>query len=173
MENQRIRLSKTMLKNALIRLLANKSIDKITVYELCAEAQINRTTFYKYYGNPRQLLDDIIQDIALDFEQALLADLSERSGTHKALEYLAADRVKIRTVLESVEEQELLNKIFAIPALQNTLAAFLSKPLTEAEKEYTKLFFYQGGYAIIRRWLDKGCPETPAQMAAPLAYVER
>ena len=46
MENQRIRLSKTMLKNALIRLLANKSIDKITVYELCAEAQINRTTFY-------------------------------------------------------------------------------------------------------------------------------
>ena len=46
MENQRVRLSKALLKEALVRLLETKPLDKITIYELCAEAQINRTTFY-------------------------------------------------------------------------------------------------------------------------------
>lgn len=46
MENQRVRLSKTMLKNALISLLAEKNIDKITIYELCKK--INHQTFKKW-----------------------------------------------------------------------------------------------------------------------------
>ena len=47
MENQRIRLSKMLLKNALMKLLEEKPLEKITIYELCAEAQLNRVTFYK------------------------------------------------------------------------------------------------------------------------------
>ena len=57
MENQRIRVTKRMLKEALIRLLKQKSIEKIKVQELCTEAQINRTTFYKYYGSQYDLMD--------------------------------------------------------------------------------------------------------------------
>ena len=63
MENQRIRLSKTMLKNALIELLKTKNIEKISIYELCGQAQINRTTFYKYYGSQYDLLADIENDV--------------------------------------------------------------------------------------------------------------
>ena len=55
MENQRIRITKRMLREALIRLLGKKPIEKIRVQELCQEAQINRTTFYKYYGNQYDL----------------------------------------------------------------------------------------------------------------------
>lgn len=173
MENQRIRLSKTMLKNALIRLLGSKALDKITVYELCAEAQINRTTFYKYFGNPGEVLDAIMQDIVMSFEQCLIADLTQRNGAHNALDYLASEQATIRTLLSTVDEQALQDKIFALPALQEVLEDFLSKPLTEAEKEYAKVFFYQGGYAIIRRWLDQGCPEPPTQMTTPLSYISR
>ena len=48
MENQRIRLSKTLLKNALVHLLQKKPLNKISVLEICETAQINRTTFCKY-----------------------------------------------------------------------------------------------------------------------------
>jgi len=51
MENQRIRLSKAMLKNGLLKLLKEKSLNEITICELCAVSGINRTTFYKYYGS--------------------------------------------------------------------------------------------------------------------------
>ena len=70
MENQRIRVSKTMLEGALMRLLREKRVDKVTVYELCQEAGINRTTFYKYYGSPQDLLDQIIAEMLAQFEQA-------------------------------------------------------------------------------------------------------
>lgn len=60
--NQRVAISKYLMKEALLKLLKEKSIGKISVSELCKEAEINRTTFYRYYETPR----DILQEIALD-----------------------------------------------------------------------------------------------------------
>ncbi len=70
-ENQRIRLSKQLLRNALISLLEEKSINKISVREICETAEINRTTFYKYYGSQYDLLEDI--------ENILLDELTEKN----------------------------------------------------------------------------------------------
>ena len=44
----RIAKTKSRLTAALSVLAAQKPIDKITVSELCKEATVNRTTFYKY-----------------------------------------------------------------------------------------------------------------------------
>ena len=63
MENQRVKLSKIMLKNALVELLETKPINKITVYELCRSAEINRSTFYKYYGEPQDILNEIVNEL--------------------------------------------------------------------------------------------------------------
>ena len=53
MENQRVYLSKKLLENALISLLKQKSLYKISIRELCEVASINRSTFYKYFSlNP-------------------------------------------------------------------------------------------------------------------------
>ena len=72
MENQRIRLSKTLLKNALVELLRVKRIDKISISELCEAAQINRTTFYKYYGSQYDLLSEMEQDFFQQLQQNFL-----------------------------------------------------------------------------------------------------
>ncbi|MCC8090140.1 MAG: TetR/AcrR family transcriptional regulator, partial [Oscillospiraceae bacterium] len=55
-ENQRVMLTKRLLKDALIRLLNGKSIDEISVTELCRESGINRSTFYHHYGSPYDVL---------------------------------------------------------------------------------------------------------------------
>jgi len=51
MENldNRVRYTKTVLQQALLKLLQTKHIDKITIKELCQEAKINRGTFYLHY----------------------------------------------------------------------------------------------------------------------------
>ena len=71
MENQRIRLSKTLLKNALVHLLQKKPLNKISVLEICETAQINRTTFYKYYGSQTDLLNEIESDFLRSSTKAL------------------------------------------------------------------------------------------------------
>lgn len=58
-----------MPKNALIELLGEKPLEKITVYEICRKAQINRTTFYKYYGSPSDLLEDVEKDFFREVEE--------------------------------------------------------------------------------------------------------
>lgn len=61
--NQRVAISKILMKEGLLRLLKKKHISKISVSELCKKAQINRTTFYRYYQTP----SDVLQEIALDY----------------------------------------------------------------------------------------------------------
>ena len=47
-ENQRITLTKKLLQEGLLRLLEVKTLDNISVTELCRESGINRATFYNH-----------------------------------------------------------------------------------------------------------------------------
>ena len=48
----RIVKTKTKLMQALSELTQDRSMDEISVSELCKKAGVNRTTFYKYYQVP-------------------------------------------------------------------------------------------------------------------------
>ena len=52
-------LTKQLLQTAFLKLLKVKPIHAISIRELCAEAGINRTTFYYHYGSQYDLLEDI------------------------------------------------------------------------------------------------------------------
>ncbi|MBR8643897.1 TetR/AcrR family transcriptional regulator [[Brevibacterium] frigoritolerans] len=50
-QDRRIDRTKTFLKDALLKLLSENPISKISITELCNEANINRGTFYAHYDN--------------------------------------------------------------------------------------------------------------------------
>lgn len=55
----RVQFTKMKLREAILELLKNKSIDKITIKEICDRAGLNRGTFYLHYDSPSDLLKDI------------------------------------------------------------------------------------------------------------------
>ena len=55
----RVRYTRNALKEAMLKLLNDKPVGKITVKELCDTAGINRGTFYLHYDSPAALLTDI------------------------------------------------------------------------------------------------------------------
>lgn len=63
-----IRIQKTQaaIKNAFFELRAQKSVEKITVKELCQRAQINKSTFYTHYDDI-YALSDAMQAEAIAF----------------------------------------------------------------------------------------------------------
>ena len=63
MEDRRIRKTKTAVKQALVRLLGEKTFDQITVTTLCEAADISRITFYTHYGDKYELAEDLFQDL--------------------------------------------------------------------------------------------------------------
>ena len=61
-ENKKVVFSKSILKRALVKLLKEKSLDRIGVSELCKTAGVNRSTFYAHYETVQELLDEIEEE---------------------------------------------------------------------------------------------------------------
>lgn len=56
--------TKKALLDAFYKLSKTERIEDITVSALCKEAKVNRTTFYKYYSVPSDVLIEKAQDVA-------------------------------------------------------------------------------------------------------------
>lgn len=165
MENQRIRLTKKLLQNALIQLLHQKSIDKISVTELCRCAEINRVTFYKYYSNP--------SDVLLERKNELLTDIEERISTYEktslhlisALEFFQENRKELIVLMKNLPGNEMEEWLFHSPKIQKILLENNLHEYKDADKERAYLFICNGSYSVIRKWMMEGCPESPKHLA--------
>ncbi len=62
-ENRRTTMTKKLLQNSLIEILEKKTIHEITIKEICDNADINRSTFYRHYNTPLKLLEEIYDNV--------------------------------------------------------------------------------------------------------------
>ena len=73
-DDQRIALTKRLLREGLLCLLSKTDLNKISVTQLCIESGVNRATFYRHYEEPRDILNDIkyeiFQEVATYAEKA-------------------------------------------------------------------------------------------------------
>ncbi len=83
MENQRVYLSKKLLENALISLLKQKSLYKISIRELCEVASINRSTFYKYFSSQFDLLNYMENNLLKGIDNILGEPLKSNESIKK------------------------------------------------------------------------------------------
>ena len=72
----RTKKTKKLLREALESLLRDKSLDDITVKEICEHASINRVTFYDHYFNKEELHNEIISQIEHDIIKEFKKDNS-------------------------------------------------------------------------------------------------
>ena len=57
---------KDALAQALLTLLHHEAVEKITVDQLCREADLHRSTFYRYFQDKYDLLHYVFQKIWLE-----------------------------------------------------------------------------------------------------------
>jgi AcrR family transcriptional regulator len=164
MENQRIRLTKKMLKEALVRLLEHEPIEKITVYQLCSEAEINRTTFYKYYGSPSDLMNDIQSDFINELEKSLL-EKDRPVSLQMILTYIDTHRESCKALLRSAFDNGFFEKIISLSLITQKLDEQTSPKYSGYKKEYVKEFVIYGTYSIISKWLRSEKAESPEKIA--------
>ena len=63
MENRRVQMTKRLLKEALLELLDEKPLEKISVTDVCRRADVNRSTFYAHYMDTTALLHEMEQEV--------------------------------------------------------------------------------------------------------------
>ena len=67
----RKRYTQMVLKQSFLKLLKEKPVNRITVKEVCALAQLNRATFYAHYSDCFALMESIENELIDTFENSL------------------------------------------------------------------------------------------------------
>lgn len=108
--DRRIENTKENIRRALIKLSVAKPYPEITVKELCAVADINRTTFYTHYKNTREVLDDVEKRAleSYDWQHSL-----DRENRQSVLAFLKKHKEVFSLLLDygSIKQRLLNNSI--------------------------------------------------------------
>lgn len=118
MENQRVRLTKKLLKDSLIEILKTNTIYETTVSKLCMKAELNRSTFYKYYENIYDVLADIEYDIIKDsakcFDRQLdLLDISSLyTSIDKLLQFMKNNKDLFYIIVNKNNDPDFYSNMF-------------------------------------------------------------
>lgn len=158
-ENRRVRLTKRLLKEALVQLLGEKDIEKITVSELCRVAEVSRSTFYIHYASGYDVLRDVEGDLLAGMKSEL-EKVPEDAGwtlgeqVCQMCRYLEKHREVARQVFRvSTPHSDFSSDLLRMRiAMQPERYAFLREGSRE-EAGMVSAFLAAGGFEVIRRWV--------------------
>ena len=168
-EDRRVTITKRMLKDALIEMLREIDIYHISIRELCQRADVNRTTFYKYYGSQFDLLADMEKDM-LDFLSNAITEHAANPVRiiEAACEYMESHLEFVRLIINNNVDPLFPQKLFSQAAVREAALAKYDDKQDPAELEYRFHFIAYGAYRVICVWLNKDNREPPQQIARQL-----
>ncbi len=158
--NRRRRESVAKIEHVFIELLQTNRLNQITVSNICKRAGLNRTTFYANYLDIYDLADKIKEHLESEPER-LYQD--EHINSFNSNDYLKLFR--------HIKENQLFYKTYFKLGYDNHYKILLYDTV-QAEKyfnnkhiEYHIEFFKCGLNAVIKKWLENDCLETPEEIA--------
>jgi len=167
----RILRTRQLIKDALIDLLQEMDLNKITVNRIAERATINRVTFYLHYHDIQDMLEKMAQEMAEDIEGIMTGTATNMSS------FDDIDSLKLLKLLEHIAENSKFYKVVLgstrTPIFTERLLKILTKSITErAEIDFLvtntdiqrDIAIWHGSSALIGTivaWLRKDMPYTP------------
>ena len=157
--NKRRKETRDKISKVFITLLQTREINEISVTDICKMANINRSTFYVNYIDIYDLADKIGQE--LENEVAFLYQ-EEKDNQNNSNNFLK--------LFKHIKDNQLFYKTyFKLKMDQNFIIKeydyHLSKKMyNDKYIDYHMEFFKAGLNAMIKKWLNNGCKETPEEM---------
>ncbi len=169
------KITRQNLSDAFWQLYLKKKIEKITVKEICELAGYNRSTFYVYYKDVYDILDEIEDRIitAQEFKEIILEQLLRESDKKEILKnmlQLFEHNIKYLPILLSEKGDPLFRQKLLKKLLPVILSVFPG--LTPAEITDVKYIMeYQSAAALstIAKWYLNG-KDIPLEHFVEILY---
>ena len=173
--DQRVRMTKKMLRSALIELLQKKPLQSITVKELCSHAGINRGTFYSHYYDIYDLMEKIENEMFSELQEALsnypLADTSSSVSNplsiYSAVFAILSENYDMCAILLGENcDKSFIDKVISF-GKEKCLEQYqeLYPSVNRRDIEFFYAFVASGYLATLRLWLEGGRKEPVSEMA--------
>ena len=163
--DRRVKYTRALLKEALIELLQEKHISKISVKALCEKADVNRSTFYTHFSNQFALLSHIQNEVKNNLKHFLEQYIDDRMPITEQnligiLEYAKKNKALFTVLLSENSDQafqkDLIELVELIP---------FQYDIPPRKKEYILNFAITGCISVFHKWLREGAQESPQEMA--------
>lgn len=137
---------------AFIELIQSKDISGISVSDICRLAGVSRTTFYVHYTD----IYDLAEKARRSLEKELVGRLSpERSGSLRLLQHIKDNQGFYRMYFKLSESGS--RGAYTYDVNQTGCG-------DERRSGYHAEFFNAGFNAVVRKWVDSGCAESPEEI---------
>ncbi len=171
-ENQRVMLTKRLLKDALIKMLQTTSLEKVGISALCENAGINRSTFYKYYGSQYDLFEEMENDML----ERIQEELSERSTLKESLiricRFLEKNREFALTLINLNIDRHFPQKLFQLQSIKEKMMLNTGNYSDPAFLSYTATFLSFGFFFLIFDWISKDKRESAEEIAELIVKLQ-
>lgn len=154
--------TKEMLAESLMKLLARRTLDKITIQDIVDDCGYNRQTFYYHFHDIYDLIDWIFAAQTQELIEKCRACGSLDVGVEAVIAYMRENRRLILNILRSVNGEKLLDNLYR-SAQSIVLSALENHPgMQELSTEYRELVAEAFKYALaglLIDWMRAGIPE--------------
>ena len=154
--------TKEMLAESLMKLLARRTLDKITIEDIVDDCGYNRQTFYYHFHDIYDLIDWIFAAQTQELIEKCRACGSLDVGVEAVIAYMRENRRLILNILRSVNGERLLDNLYR-SAQSIVLSALENHPgVQELSTEYRELVAEAFKYALaglLIDWMRAGIPE--------------
>lgn len=156
--NKRRRQSREKIEKVFIEMLQTKELQQISVSDICKAAKLNRSTFYANYLDIYDLADKISEQLVEQVKELYIDEQQEKFNSN---DYLRLFR--------HIKENQLFYKTFFKLGYDNNVEMLYDSNLAQQHFnnkfiDYHIEFFKSGFNAIVKKWLERGCIETPEGM---------
>src|SRR3712207_464939 len=164
----RSRYSRMRILEAAVQILHQKPGDKLTVTEICKVAEVNRTTFYRHFKDPYDLIDQM-QDMVITglihlFDTRMDGKLEQLMESISKHIYQHRDMLSI--FYRPTDLFHFLNKVATV-----FLDRFLectrehSEQISDEERKMLYAYISGGAAAAYVHWIQTGMKENTGLVA--------
>lgn len=166
--NRRTKYTIQLLKEALLTILTREPLAKVTITEICKEANVNRGTFYLHFESPNDLFEAIEKDISNQVRPLLKVrpkdDLYEWG--RRLVSVVEDNQIAMKIILGAKREDRVIQQIFD-EAHELFLKNFAEQfdVTNRTIQEYYFTFFVNGSVGIFEKWLERKDKITADEIA--------
>ncbi|MGN0408463.1 MAG: TetR/AcrR family transcriptional regulator [Bacteroides sp.] len=170
-----------LMDEALIKLLAEKGIEYISVKEICETAGVNRSTFYLHYETIGELLEETTEYVtkrflaSFDKTEAIFDGRVEDVPLSRLvfinekylkpyLQFIYNNRSVFKAAIHNPVSMK--SDVMYAGIKQHILEPIMKRfEIPPDEQGYRMEFYFKGIWAIIQEWIDRDCKESVEKIA--------
>ena len=158
LNNKKRKNSQEQIEKIFLQLIQKRNIDELSVSMICEIAKLNRSTFYANYIDIYDLAEKIKENMELEFAKFQLSNNAKQDfdGYLNMFRYIKENQIFFKTYFK-------LEEISMNPPTQYRIE-LAEKYYDNKFIDYHIEFFRAGLNAIIKKWLNRGCKETPEEI---------